>query len=59
LGGVGKTTLAHGFLRWDTGGLDGALWFDNLRDIRTAATKVVQEEPAAVLYALVLRRKVG
>ncbi len=37
LGGVGKTTLAHGFLRWldDTGGLDGALWFD-FRDIRTA-----------------------
>jgi CHAT domain/NB-ARC domain len=37
LGGVGKTNLARGFLRWldDTGGLDGALWFD-LRDIRTA-----------------------
>jgi hypothetical protein len=37
LGGVGKTTLARGFLRWldDTGGLDGALWFD-FRDIRTA-----------------------
>jgi hypothetical protein len=30
LGGVGKTTLARGFLRWldDMGGLDGALWFD-------------------------------
>jgi tetratricopeptide (TPR) repeat protein len=30
LGGVGKTTLARGFLRWldETGGLDGALWFD-------------------------------
>jgi hypothetical protein len=37
LGGVGKTTLARGFLRWldETGGLDGALWFD-FRDIRTA-----------------------
>ena len=37
LGGVGKTTLARGFLRWldDTGGLDGAQWFD-FRDIRTA-----------------------
>jgi len=37
LGGVGKTTLARGFLRWldDTGGLDGALWFD-FREIRTA-----------------------
>ena len=37
LGGVGKTTLARGFLRWldDTGGLAGALWFD-FRDIRTA-----------------------
>jgi hypothetical protein len=36
LGGVGKTTLARGFLRWldDTGGLDGALWFD-FRAIRT------------------------
>src|ERR1017187_10212200 len=36
LGGVGKTTLARGFLRWldETGGLDGALWFD-FRDIRT------------------------
>jgi hypothetical protein len=30
LGGVGKTALARGFLRWldDTGGLDSALWFD-------------------------------
>jgi tetratricopeptide (TPR) repeat protein len=37
LGGVGKTTLARGFLRWldETGGLDGALWFD-FRDIRSA-----------------------
>jgi tetratricopeptide (TPR) repeat protein len=37
LGGVGKTTLARGFLRWldQTGGLDGALWFD-LRDIHAA-----------------------
>src|SRR5579884_2808740 len=37
LGGVGKTTLARGFLRWldETGGLDGALWFE-FRDIRTA-----------------------
>ncbi len=37
LGGVGKTTLARGFLRWldQTGGLDGALWFD-FRDIRSA-----------------------
>jgi tetratricopeptide (TPR) repeat protein len=37
LGGVGKTTLASGFLRWldETGGLEGALWFD-FRDIRTA-----------------------
>jgi tetratricopeptide (TPR) repeat protein len=37
LGGVGKTTLARGFLRWldETGGLDAALWFD-FRDIRTA-----------------------
>jgi tetratricopeptide (TPR) repeat protein len=37
LGGVGKTTLARGFLNWldETGGLDGALWFD-FREIRTA-----------------------
>ena len=37
LGGVGKTTLARGFLRGldETGGLDDALWFD-FRDIRTA-----------------------
>ena len=37
LGGVGKTTLARGFLRWldETGGLHGALWFD-FRDIHTA-----------------------
>jgi tetratricopeptide (TPR) repeat protein len=37
LGGVGKTTLARGFLRWldETGGLDDALWFD-FRDIRSA-----------------------
>jgi tetratricopeptide (TPR) repeat protein len=37
LGGVGKTTLARGFLRWldETGGLDASLWFD-FRDIRTA-----------------------
>jgi tetratricopeptide (TPR) repeat protein len=37
LGGVGKTTLARGFLRWldDTGGLDRALWFD-FREIRSA-----------------------
>ncbi len=36
LGGVGKTRLARGFLRWldETGGLDAALWFD-FRDIRT------------------------
>jgi len=37
LGGVGKTTLAREFLRWldQTGGLDGALWFD-FRDINSA-----------------------
>ena len=37
LGGVGKTTLARGFLRWldETDGLDGALWFD-FRDIHNA-----------------------
>ena len=37
LGGVGKTTLARGFLRWldETGGFDAALWFD-FRDIRSA-----------------------
>jgi CHAT domain len=37
LGGVGKTSLARGFLHWldETGGLDRALWFD-FRDIRTA-----------------------
>ncbi|MBL8232569.1 MAG: tetratricopeptide repeat protein [Bryobacterales bacterium] len=37
LGGVGKTSLARGFLRWldETGGLDAALWLD-FRDIRTA-----------------------
>ncbi len=37
LGGVGKTTLARGFLRWldETNGLDAALWFD-FRDIRTS-----------------------
>lgn len=37
LGGVGKTTLIRGFLRWldDTSGLDGALWFD-FRDIYSA-----------------------
>jgi CHAT domain-containing protein len=38
LGGVGKTTLARGFVEWlhDTGGLGrGCLWLD-FRDIRTA-----------------------
>jgi tetratricopeptide (TPR) repeat protein len=37
LGGIGKTTLARGFLRWldETGGLDAALWFD-FREIRSA-----------------------
>jgi tetratricopeptide (TPR) repeat protein len=37
LGGVGKTTLARGFLRWldETDGLEAALWFD-FRDIRSA-----------------------
>ena len=38
LGGVGKTTLARGFVRWlkDTGGLDGGcLWFP-FQGIRTA-----------------------
>ena len=38
LGGVGKTTLARGFLRWleQTNGLGaGAVWFD-FRDIRSA-----------------------
>ncbi|WP_029630669.1 CHAT domain-containing tetratricopeptide repeat protein, partial [Zavarzinella formosa] len=38
LGGVGKTTLARGFLRWleQTGGLGaGALWFD-FREVRSA-----------------------
>jgi len=43
LGGVGKTSLARGLLRWldDTGGLDGALWFD-FRNIRTAEFVVHQ-----------------
>jgi tetratricopeptide (TPR) repeat protein len=43
LGGVGKTTLARGFLRWldQTGGLDGALWFD-FREIRTAESVINQ-----------------
>jgi tetratricopeptide (TPR) repeat protein len=37
LAGIGKTSLAQAFLRWldDTGGLDGAQWFD-FREIRTA-----------------------
>src|SRR5579871_3992028 len=37
LGGIGKTTLARGFLRWldQTGGLDGAAWFD-FRGIHSA-----------------------
>ena len=37
LGGVGKTTLARGFLRWldETEGLDGAQWFD-FREIHTS-----------------------
>ncbi len=38
LGGVGKTTLARGFVRWleDTNGLgEGAFWFD-FREIRSA-----------------------
>jgi len=41
LGGVGKTTLARGFLRWldETGGLDGAMWFD-FRDIRSAQSVI-------------------
>jgi tetratricopeptide (TPR) repeat protein len=41
VGGVGKSTLACGFLRWlnKTGGLDGALWFD-FRDIRTAESVI-------------------
>src|SRR5216683_612786 len=41
LGGVGKTTLAHGFLRWldQTGGLEDALWFD-FREIRTAESVI-------------------
>ena len=43
LGGVGKTTLARGFLRWldDTGGLDDALWFD-FRKIRSAEYAIDQ-----------------
>jgi hypothetical protein len=49
LGGVGKTTLARGFLRWldETGGLDAALWFD-FRDIRTA--KHVINQTGAAFY---------
>ncbi len=37
LGGVGKTTLARGFVRWlrDTGGMDGCLWL-GFADIRSA-----------------------
>ncbi len=37
LGGVGKTTLAKGFVRWlaQTEGLDGCLWF-TLQEIRSA-----------------------
>ena len=37
LSGVGKTTLARGFLRWldETGGLDAAIWLD-FCDIRTS-----------------------
>lgn len=37
IGGVGKTTLARGFLKWlnDTQGLDGCLWL-SFTDIRSA-----------------------
>jgi tetratricopeptide (TPR) repeat protein len=37
LGGVGKTTLACGLVRWlaDTGGIDGCVWF-RFTDIRSA-----------------------
>jgi tetratricopeptide (TPR) repeat protein len=43
LGGIGKTTLARGFLRWldETDGLDAAVWFD-FRDIR-ASEYVINE----------------
>ncbi len=43
LGGVGKTTLARGFLRWldDTNGLDLALWFD-FREIRSSESVLNQ-----------------
>ncbi len=49
LGGVGKTTLARGFLRWldETGGLDAALWFD-FRDIRSA--EYVINQTGAAFY---------
>jgi len=49
LGGIGKTTLARGFLRWldETGGLDAALWFD-FRDIRSA--EYVINQTGAALY---------
>jgi len=41
LSGVGKTTLARGFLHWidETGGLDAALWFD-FRSIHTAESVI-------------------
>jgi len=37
LGGIGKTTLASGFVRWlnDTGGMDGCFWLTFI-DIRSA-----------------------
>jgi len=50
LGGVGKTTLARGFLRWldETGGLDAAVWFD-FRDIRSA--EYVINQTGAAFYS--------
>jgi tetratricopeptide (TPR) repeat protein len=54
LGGVGKTTLARGFLRWldETGGLDAALWFD-FRDIRSA--EFVLNETGELFYGETFR----
>ena len=44
IGGVGKTTLAKGFVRWLalTGGLDGALWF-RFDESRRTAESVINE----------------
>ena len=49
MGGVGKSTLAKGFLRWldQTGGMEGALWF-TFDEGRRTAESVINEIGMAV-----------